>query len=186
MTDGDPVPTSALRAPDGKVGLRVDAAAGDKPTHLIWTGFLIPPASGTYRLGVSGASTELTFDGKVLVTPGARVAADLPTFAIVTLEKGRRYPVRISGEPRFGSRSPGLLLEAVSLQAEQNLVAAAANAGCRRGRRGTHLGSRGRGDEDRHRRLPPAATRLRSIFRRINASFSNRRKRLASRSSWWR
>lgn len=62
------------------------------------------------------------------MNPGVRVAADLPTFAIVTLEKGRRYPIRISGETRFGSRSPGLFWKRVSLQAEQDLTEAAASA----------------------------------------------------------
>jgi beta-glucosidase len=126
VTDGDPVPSSALRTPDGKPGLRADS--GDAPDRLVWTGFLVPPEGGTYRLGVRGSATELTFDGKVLVKPGERPAADLPSFEIVTLQKGRRYPIRIANEIRFGSRSPGLFWKRVSLQAEQDLATAAARA----------------------------------------------------------
>ena len=127
VTDGDPVPASALRAPDGKPGLRAEET-GDTPRRVTWTGSLTPPASGTYRLGVSGASSELMFDGKVLVAAGARPAADLPSFEVVTLEKGRRYPVRVTNDARFQSRSPGLFWKRISLQAEKDLTAAVANA----------------------------------------------------------
>jgi beta-glucosidase len=126
-TDGDPVPTSVLRGPDGKPGLR-SADAADAKNKVVWTGFLVPPAAGTYRLGVVGAGSELTFDGKTLVEAGPRPAADLPSFAIVTLAKGHRYPIRISNETRFGSRGPGLFWKRVSLNAEKDLLAGAANA----------------------------------------------------------
>jgi beta-glucosidase len=126
-TDGDPVPTAVLRGPDGKPGLRGSDAA-DAKNRVIWSGFLVPPATGTYRLGVGGAGSELTFDGKTIVEPGPRPAADLPSFALVTLEKGHRYPIRITNEVRFQSRSPGLFWKRVSLQPEKDLAAAAANA----------------------------------------------------------
>ena len=126
-TDGDPVPTLSLRGPDGKPGLRSEDT-GDAKNRVTWTGLLVPPAAGTYRLGVLGPASELTFDGKVLVEPGPRPAADLPEFALVTLEKGRRYPIRITNEVRFGWRSPGLFWKRVSLQAEKDLSAAAASA----------------------------------------------------------
>ena len=126
-TDGDPVPTLSLRGPDGKPGLRSEDT-GDAKNRVIWTGFLVPPATGTYRLGVVGPESELMFDGKTLVEPGPRPAADLPEFALVTLEKGRRYPIRITNEVRFGWRSPGLFWKRVSLQAEKDLSAAAASA----------------------------------------------------------
>ena len=125
-TDGDPVPTLSLRGPDGKPGLRSEDT-GDAKNRVTWTGLLVPPAAGTYRLGVLGPASELTFDGKVLVEPGPRPAADLPEFALVTLEKGRRYPIRITNEVRFGWRSPGLFWKRVSLQAEKDLSAAAAS-----------------------------------------------------------
>ncbi len=127
VTDGDPVPTSVLRSPDGKAGLHAEES-GEAPRRVTWTGSLVAPATGTYRLGVSGAGSELTFDGKVLVPAGARPAADLPSFEVVTLTKGRRYPVRITNEVRFGSRSPGLFWKRISLQPEKDLALAAANA----------------------------------------------------------
>lgn len=127
VTDGDPVPASVLRGSDGKPGLHAEES-GTAPRMVTWTGTLTPPTSGTYRLGVSGAGSELTFDGKVLVAAGARPAADLPSFEVVTLEKGRRYPVRITNEARFQSRSPGLFWKRISLQADKDFAAAAANA----------------------------------------------------------
>ena len=127
VTDGDPVPNSALRAPDGKPGLHVEES-GDAPRRATWTGTLTPPVTGTYRLGVSGAGSELTFDGKVLVAAGARPAADLPSFQVVTLEKGHRYSIRITNDVRFQSRSPGLFWKRISLQAEKDFAAAVANA----------------------------------------------------------
>jgi beta-glucosidase len=128
VTDGDPVPTSALRGSDGKPGLRGEESGEAPRRQMTWTGSLIPPATGTYRLGVSGAGSELTFEGKVLVAAGPRPAADLPSFQIVTLEKGRSYPLRITNAIRFQSRSPGLFWKRVSLQAEKDLAAATASA----------------------------------------------------------
>jgi beta-glucosidase len=118
-----------LRSPDGKPGLRADpAAASDAGGRVIWTGFLVPPSTGTYRLGVTGSGTELTFDGKVLVAADPRRSPALANFALVTLERGRRYPLRIANEVRFGSRGPGLLWKRVSVHAEADLAAAVARA----------------------------------------------------------
>ena len=87
ITDGDPVPTSALRTPDGKPGLRAEYINGTdtKPVlvrtepgleshalqfkdvadkhKVVWTGALVAPESGTYRLGVTGVKGELTVGG---------------------------------------------------------------------------------------------------------------------------
>src|SRR5690606_11762315 len=107
--DGDPLPTRALRTPDGEPRLLArDANAAEPPpapfapgeldawiertgfarepvvtrvepdvnsrsldlaqvhdVHRVeWTGYLVPPETGTYRLGLGGFNGELEFDGK--------------------------------------------------------------------------------------------------------------------------
>jgi beta-glucosidase len=174
VTDGDSVPTHALRTPDGKPGLRADYYDADgvppkhfaspeafsrhtatmkfksKPTFsrvepnvagrgrefaqlsdhykVIWTGFLVPPASGTYRIGLSGFSGELTFDGRLLTQPGDVRWGALPKLTSVTLKKGTRYPIQVTGEGHAGLAGTELLWKRVSLQADAELAAAAAQA----------------------------------------------------------
>ncbi|EGY01048.1 putative exo-1,4-beta-xylosidase xlnD [Nitrospirillum viridazoti Y2] len=64
--------------------------------HVVWTGFLVPPESGTYRLGMTGFSGgEFEFDGR-RVDLGTPLWGDLPKLETVTLEKGKRYPIRVA------------------------------------------------------------------------------------------
>jgi beta-glucosidase len=174
ITDGDPVPTAALRSPDGKPGLRAEyyeaegvipkrfasreeysritgemkfsskpsvtriepGTAGRGSTlaqlsdhyRVVWTGFLVPPASGTYRIGVRGFSGELTFDGKLLTEPGEVRWGALSKLATVTLEKGHRYPIRITAVAHGGLAGTELLWKRVSMHAEADLAAAAPQA----------------------------------------------------------
>jgi beta-glucosidase len=72
-----------------------------RPTR--WTGFLTPPESGTYRLGVEGRGNRLLLDDKTLVdsTGGFPIP---PSIVDVPLEKGRRYAIRIESVPgRFAA-----------------------------------------------------------------------------------
>ncbi|SFK24480.1 glycoside hydrolase family 3 protein [Caulobacter sp. UNC279MFTsu5.1] len=143
FTDGDRVPTSALRSPDGKPGLLAryynptepapkrfapgtfgDIVAkmrfSDKPVvtrlepdvaarsldlatvsdhhRVVWTGFLVPPESGTYRLGLTGFNGELKLDGKPFADLRKSGWGSLPTLKTIKLEKGRKYPVEIASE----------------------------------------------------------------------------------------
>jgi beta-glucosidase len=143
FTDGDRVPTTALRTPDGKAGLlaryfntdeppptrfapgtfgdvvakmtyvekpvvtRIEAdvaarsldLASDSDHHrVVWTGFLVPPESGTYRLGLSGFNGELKIDGKPFADLRKAGWGSLPTLKTLRLEKGKRYPVEITSE----------------------------------------------------------------------------------------
>lgn len=127
VTDGDVVPMKAFRTPDGKPGLRAESDQGKK----IWTGFLVPPATGTYRIGVGGtygaAADQLTFDGKLLTKPGQGREVTLPELTTVTLEKGHRYAVRIVSE-RSNANSASLLWKRVSMDADADVAAAAARA----------------------------------------------------------
>ncbi|AOH84155.1 glycoside hydrolase family 3 [Sphingomonas panacis] len=170
FTDGDRVPTTALRAPDGKPGLlaryynpvetppkyfapdtfkdvtkamrfstkpvvtRVEAGVSGANLDLakvsdhhrtVWTGFLVPPASGTYRLGMNG-SGSLMFDGKPFVDV-AGAYGSLGTFKDVTLEAGHRYPVTVTTDAHVGG-GVDLVWKRISTNPDADLRAAAANA----------------------------------------------------------
>jgi beta-glucosidase len=158
ITDGDSVPTSALRTPDGKPGLRAeyfDAEGGPtsfktKPTishvepdvagrgnqfaqlsndyKVVWSGFLVPPATGTYRLGVRGFSGRLTFDGKELTAPGEVRWGARAKLTDLTLQKGHRYPIQVAAEAHAGAAGTELVWKRVSMHADAEMAAAAAQA----------------------------------------------------------
>jgi beta-glucosidase len=142
FTDGDRVPTSALRTPDDKPGVlaryynpttplpalyapgtrermlaavqyqaepvatRIEPDIGDRNLDLarvadvhrtVWTGFLIPPETGSYRVGLSGTGGTLTLDGRLIADRTKAQWNDLPGMTTLTLEGGRRYPIRVEG-----------------------------------------------------------------------------------------
>ena len=142
ITDGDRIPTSALRTPDGKPGVlaryynpvtpmpaqyapgtrdaavvaaryqstpvvtRIEPDVGDRNLDLarvadvhrtVWTGFLVPPETGTYRVGLSGAGGTLTLDGKVVSDRRKARWNDLPGMTTLDLVAGRRYPITVEG-----------------------------------------------------------------------------------------
>jgi len=60
-----------------------------------WQGYLVPPAAGTYKLGVYGYSGyRLFIDGKLIVQ-GNFVDFPLRKVAEVTLEAGQAYPITL-------------------------------------------------------------------------------------------
>ena len=151
ITDGDPVPGSALRTPDGKPGLRAEyfnrkgegydarpAAVRIEPAleshalelkavadqhKVVWTGALVAPESGTWRIGVSGVQGELTVGGKpaVRATAYSKWAEPL-VLTEVRLEKGQRYPLRFHAETG-GSGVPGLFWKRISTDPDADLTA---------------------------------------------------------------
>jgi beta-glucosidase len=71
-----------------------------RPTR--WTGWLTPPATGTYALGVEGFGNRLFLDGKVLINPGPGFGGGRNTTVEVPLEKGRKYALKVeSTQGRF-------------------------------------------------------------------------------------
>jgi beta-glucosidase len=74
-----------------------DAPAAAHATR--WTGFLTPPETGTYRLGVEGYGNRLFLDDEKLVD-GTGGFPPPPSVVDVQLEKGRRYAIRIESIPR--------------------------------------------------------------------------------------
>jgi beta-glucosidase len=147
LMDGDPVPVSALLTPDGKPGVKVDYfGKGDRPVvtrvepmvggsghdladvpedyRAVWSGFLVAPETGTYRLGLAGFAGTLEFDGK----PAELRAfhwGDPPQLETVTLEKGKRYPIRVTTEVH-GMGGIELLWKRISATPEEDLKEAAA------------------------------------------------------------
>jgi beta-glucosidase len=152
ITDGDPVPTAALRTPDGKPGLRAEYFNGGdaRPVavrvepgleshalqmkavadrhKVVWTGYLVAPATGTYRLGVTGVQGELTVAGKPAVKATTYSQWGEPLkLADVRLEQGQRYPLRFQTETG-SSGVPGLFWKRISTAPEAELKAGTADA----------------------------------------------------------
>lgn len=172
FTDGDRVPTSALRTPDGKAGLlaryfnpvetpparfapgafaeavakmayeakpavtRIEADVSARSLDLanvsdhhrvVWTGFLVAPETGTYRLGLAGFNGELKVDGKPFADLSKAGWASLPTMKTLRLEKGRRYPIEVTSESHALS-GVNLVWKRVATDAKAELEAAAAKA----------------------------------------------------------
>ncbi|MEO6217031.1 MAG: glycoside hydrolase family 3 C-terminal domain-containing protein [Sphingomonas sp.] len=172
FTDGDRIPSTALRAPDGAPGLlaryynatttpprfflpgasrksvsdlkysatpvltRREAEVGGRGLSLkevteyhrvVWTGFIVPPETGTYRLGMNGTDGEMTLNGKPFVDLSKSQWNSLPTMKTIELVKGRRYPIEIRATGH-GSSGAGLVWKRVSNTPDATLAAAAAKA----------------------------------------------------------
>jgi beta-glucosidase len=95
---------------------------------VVLTGFLVPPASGTYRVGLHGFSGELMLEGKVLTEAGQTRFGEPPVLTLVTLEKGHRYSVRMTTETHSGGGGSSLFWKRISTQPDAELAAAAAQA----------------------------------------------------------
>jgi beta-glucosidase len=156
ITDGDPVPGTALRTPDGQPGLRVAYynRSGDrydsKPVlirtepgleshalqfkavadhhKVVWDGYLTVPETGSYRLGVSGVKGALQVGGKPAVEASAYSQwGDPLQLKTVPLEKGQRYALHFEAET--GSTGvPGLFWKRISSDADADLRRSTADA----------------------------------------------------------
>jgi len=95
--------------------------------RTVWTGFLVPPESGAYRIGLAGATGTLELDGKMLIDLSKDRAGSLPALRTMQLVKGRRYPIRVVSQAH-GFSHTDLVWKRVSTQPEADLKQAAANA----------------------------------------------------------
>ncbi|MBO9545010.1 glycoside hydrolase family 3 C-terminal domain-containing protein [Caulobacter sp.] len=172
FTDGDRVPTSALRTPDGKAGLlaryfntvepppkrfapgtfgdavakmtyaakpvvtRIEADVASRSLDLadvsdhhrvVWTGFLVAPETGTYRLGLTGFNGEMKVDGKPFADLRKSGWASLPTMKTLRLEKGRKVAIEVSSESHALS-GVSLVWKRIATDPTAELKAAAAKA----------------------------------------------------------
>jgi beta-glucosidase len=99
------------------------AGHGTAPFAVRWTGALVPPKSGTYRLGVKGCSHFSLFLDGALITDGHNPHHPMTLARDVNLEAGRLYHLRLD----FASESHDAhaqLLWAVPGQEADDLTAA--------------------------------------------------------------
>ena len=156
ITDGDPVPGSAFVTAKGKPGLTATyynanasgfdakAAATDIQPGLssgaetlkgvsdkykvVWSGALVAPETGTYRIGAQGAVGGIDVGGKPAVSVKAYSQWGDPIDLVqVELVKGQRYPVHFEMDTTksFGA---SIVWQRISTDAEAALTAAARDA----------------------------------------------------------
>lgn len=155
ITDGDPVPGSAFVTPEGQPGLKAEyhdsAADGSyepRPAatriephvvsnaallrelgwrhKVVWTGFLVPPESGTYRIAMTGVKGELATGGAGVQAKAYSGWNQPLQLHDVVLERGRRYPLRLEAE--VGGVAPGLHWKRVSTDHDAAMKAAVEQA----------------------------------------------------------
>ncbi len=156
VTDGDIVPASAFVTTKGAPGLQADyynaAGAGyeAKPAvsrvepgltssadavktlsdhrKVVWTGFLVAPESGTYRMAVTGVTGAVDIDGKPAVGADTYSHWGAPLKLVdVVLKKGERYPLHFQTETG-ASANPGIFWKRISADETADLRAGAADA----------------------------------------------------------
>ncbi len=101
-----------------------DAGAVTNDYRVEWTGYLVPPATGTYRLGLSGTAGELTLDGKALSKLDNVGFGEKPKLTTLTLVKGHRYALHIVSFGH-GMSGDGLLWKRVAAAPAEDLKGAA-------------------------------------------------------------
>jgi len=90
-----------------------------------WTGFLLPPASGTYQLGARGMNAfELYVDGKQVVRSDSTGGKNY-RFAQVELQGGKLYPIRLDFHEYVGDASIQLVWSKPAGNPEPEALAAA-------------------------------------------------------------
>ena len=123
----DPFVDLQLTHPDSHA---LPVPAGMKDFSVRWTGFLTPPESGKYQIGLIGSMQRLWLDGK-LVVDDAILHDPNPQMATLQLTKGHRYPIKV--EYQAGGRTTKLiwlpmsadpLVEAVSAARQADVVIA--------------------------------------------------------------
>jgi beta-glucosidase len=133
-TFGDAV--ARMRYADKPVASRVEADVASRSLDLatvsdhhrvVWTGFLVPPETGTYRLGLTGFNGEMKLDGKPFADLRKAGWASLPTLKTIRLEKGHRYPIEVTSESHALS-GVSLVWKRVADDAAAELREAAAQA----------------------------------------------------------
>jgi beta-glucosidase len=153
LRTGQPVPGSALLTPDGKPGLRGEYFKGIdlKPPAVVtrvdkdvnfqfaepapgigkenfsvrWTGFLKPAESGVYDFGMTGDDGyRVWLDGRLLVEDWSTHGPSTKT-AKVTLQKGRRYTLKMEYFQDGGGAVARLVWSPVVAHLTEAAVAAA-------------------------------------------------------------
>ena len=94
----------------------------------VWSGFLVAPESGTYRIGMTGVEGELDVDGKAALSASTYSGwGDPLKLTDVTLAKGQRYKLRLQTESGV-TAGVGLFWKRVSVQPDTDLKAGTSDA----------------------------------------------------------
>lgn len=157
ITDGDLVPGTALLTPDGKPGIKVEyfnATGQDlyaaKPVlarteesvvsraaefkqvandhRVVWTGYLVAPETGLYRIALTGVKGEVSLNGKPVVSADdySRWAEPLK-LNDVRMTKGERYAVRLEGKSGIPA-APAIFWKRITDNLDRDLMAGARDA----------------------------------------------------------
>ncbi|MDO7836392.1 glycoside hydrolase family 3 C-terminal domain-containing protein [Sphingobium sp. HBC34] len=157
ITDGDLVPGTALRTPDGKPGVRAEyynatakgvyaakpvltriedsilSRAGEfkqvaNDHRVVWTGYLVAPETGLYRLALTGVKGEISLNGKPVVAAAeySRWAEPLK-LTQVHMTKGERYAVRLQGQSGTAA-APAIFWKRVTDNLDRDLAAGVQDA----------------------------------------------------------
>jgi beta-glucosidase len=118
---------AATRIEPDVAGRSLDLAQVTDYHKVVWSGFIVPPVSGHYRIGLSGMNGTMTFEGKPWVTLGPDSYGAPPKMQTVDLVAGHRYAIEVTGQ----SRKMGgidLVWKRVSTDPASELAQAAAKA----------------------------------------------------------
>ena len=96
---------------------------------IVWSGFLVAPETGTYRIAVTGVKGSLDIDGKPAVSSDHYSRWSEPLHLVdVRLEKGQRYAVHFQSEAPGVSAGTGMFWKRISTDLDHDLAAGAAQA----------------------------------------------------------
>lgn len=95
--------------------------------RVVWTGFLVPPQSGTYRIGLTGFMGSVALNGKPVAKLEHPQWGGMPKMTDLKLVKGKRYKLRVVTEAH-GLSSIDLKWQFVSNAPDAALKAAAAKS----------------------------------------------------------
>jgi beta-glucosidase len=118
---------SVTRIEPNVAGRGYDSKAITEHHRVVWTGYLVPPESGLYRIGVNGSMINATLDGREIGRIDYSGYGKLPKYVELKLEKGKRYALRVTTEAH-GMPSADLLWKRISDRPDAELQEAAANA----------------------------------------------------------
>jgi beta-glucosidase len=122
----EPIVTRRERSVDGR---SLDLGEVSDHHRVVWSGYLVPPETGLYRLGLAGFQTgSLSFQGKPFVDLKGVPWGSLPTLRTVHLEKGQRYPIEVMGVSETGNAGVGLAWKRISADPVAALHQMAADA----------------------------------------------------------
>jgi beta-glucosidase len=157
ITDGDLVPGTALLTPDGKPGIKAEyfnAAGKDrydaKPVltrtedsivsraaefrqvanehKVVWTGYLVAPETGLYRLALTGVKGEVSLNGKPVVSATEYSGwAEPLKLTEIRMTKGERYAVRLQTQGGIPA-APAIFWKRVTDNLDRDLLAGARDA----------------------------------------------------------